>query len=205
MRRGALILCGGKSSRMGRDKATLPFGPELMLERVVRLVGEVVPAENIVVVAAPEQHLPPLPQAVGVAHDSDAFRGPLAGLATGLRALGGRADAAYATGCDVPLLAPAFVERMFALLGDADVAVPRDGEFHHPLAAVYRTSVLAEVERLLAADRLRPRFLFDVVRTREVPVDELRSADPHLWTLRNLNAEADYRAALADAGFAAPA
>jgi hypothetical protein len=43
------------------------------------------------------------------------------------------------------------------------------------------------------------------VRTREVPVDELRSADPHLWTLRNLNAEADYRAALADAGFAAPA
>ena len=47
MRRGAIILCGGKSSRMGRDKATLPFGPELMLQRVVRLIGEVVePGEH---------------------------------------------------------------------------------------------------------------------------------------------------------------
>ena len=44
MRRGAIILCGGASSRMGRDKAWLPFGPdEVMLQRVVRLVGEVVP------------------------------------------------------------------------------------------------------------------------------------------------------------------
>jgi molybdopterin-guanine dinucleotide biosynthesis protein A len=87
-------------------------------------------------------------------------------------------------------------------LGDADVAVPRDGEFHHPLAAVYRASVLPEIQRLLSEDRLRPRFLFDVVRTREVPVDELRAADPALSTLRNLNAEKDYRAALAEAGFA---
>jgi molybdenum cofactor guanylyltransferase len=122
-------------------------------------------------------------------------------LAAGLRQLVGRADAAYATACDVPLLKPAFVARMFELLGDHAIAVPRDGEHHHPLAAVYRTTVLPHVERLLAADRLRPRFLFDEVKTREAPVEELRSIDVDLSTLKNLNYPADYEAALAAAGF----
>jgi len=52
---------------MGRDKATLPFGPELMLQRVVRLLGEAV--EEIVVVAAPSQELPPLPDSVHIVRD----------------------------------------------------------------------------------------------------------------------------------------
>jgi molybdopterin-guanine dinucleotide biosynthesis protein A len=202
MRRGALILCGGKSSRMGRDKATLPFGPELMLRRVVRLMSDVVEPENIVVVAAPGQTLPELPADVTVVHDAQQYLGPLAGLATGLRAMGNRGDAAYATGCDVPLLVPAFVSRMFELLGEHDVAVPRDGEHHHPLAAVYRATVLPKIEALLAAERLRPRFLFDEVDTVEIPVKELRGVDPRLSTLENLNFAEDYEAALKAAGFA---
>lgn len=202
MEQGAIILCGGKSSRMGRDKATLPFGPEQMLQRVVRLLGEVVDLGKIVVVAAPGQALPELPVGVSVAHDSRQERGPLEGLAAGLRSLSGRADAVYATSCDVPLLVPSFVERMFDLLGEYDIAVPRDGQHHHPLAAVYRLTVLAHVQKLLDADRLRPRFLFDEVNTREVPVEELRSVDPQLSTLENLNHPEDYRSALAAAGFA---
>jgi molybdopterin-guanine dinucleotide biosynthesis protein A len=201
MIKGAIILCGGKSSRMRRDKATLPFGSEQMLQRVVRLVSEAVEPQKIVVVAAPEQLLPELPGEVAVARDLHKGRGPLEGLAAGLRQLSGRADAAYATACDVPLLVPAFVARMFELLGDHDIAVPRDGEHHHPLAAVYRTTVLARVERLLSADRLSPRFLFDEFNTHEVSVDNLRSVDPQLLTLENLNYEADYLSALAAAGF----
>jgi molybdopterin-guanine dinucleotide biosynthesis protein A len=201
MRQGAIILCGGKSSRMGRDKASLPFGPELMLQRVVRLIGEAIDRKYIVVVAAPDQELPDLPAGVSVARDARAFRGPLEGLASGLRALADRVDAAYATACDVPLLVPAFVDRIFELLGDFDAAVPFDGQYHHPLAAVYRPKVLPEIQRLLDSDRLRPRFLFDEVRALEIPVDELRSVDPELSTLANLNYEEDYVAALAAAGF----
>jgi molybdopterin-guanine dinucleotide biosynthesis protein A len=196
MRKGAIILCGGKSTRMGRDKATLPFGPETMLQRVVRLVAEVVTPANIVVVAAADQSLPPLPPDIKIAHDDHPERGPLEGLAAGLHALRDSADAVYATGCDVPLLVPAFVERMFALLDDHEIVVPSDGEFHHPLAAVYRPSVLAAVERLLASDRLSPRALFGEVRTLEVPVEELRGVDAQLLTLRNLNRFEDYTAAL---------
>jgi molybdenum cofactor guanylyltransferase len=202
MQPGAIILCGGKSSRMGRDKATLPFGPELMLQRVVRLVGEVVAFENMVVVAAPNQMLPALPEGVATARDDQEYRGPLSGMATGLRALTGQVDAAYVTACDVPLLVPAFVERMFELLGEFDIAVPVDDQHHHPLAAVYRPSVLEHVQRLLDAGRMRPRFLFDEASTREVPVDELRAVDPQLSTLENLNCDQDYIAALTKTGFA---
>lgn len=211
MRKGAIILCGGKSSRMGRDKATLPFGPELMLQRVVRRMVEVVDVGNIVVVGAPNQRLPELPVGVLVAHDGSEFHGPLAGLATGLRALADRpevsrlevVEAVYVTGCDVPLLVPAFVRRMFDVLGDYAIAVPYDGQHHHPLAAVYRPSVLRAVERLLADGQMRPRFLFEVVRTKEVSVEDLRSVDPELATLENLNYVQDYRVALTKAGFAA--
>ena len=90
---------------------------------------------------------------------------------------------------------------MFEMLKEHDIAVPRDGQHHHPLAAVYRTSVLDHVQQLLGADRLRPRFLFDEVNTREVLVDELRSVDPELATLENLNHPEDYLSALATAGF----
>ena len=85
------------------------------------------------------------------------------GWRLGCARLANRVDAAYATACDVPLLVPAFVERMFELLGDYDIAVPFDGEHHHPLAAVYRPTVLPKIEALLASERMRPRFLFDEV------------------------------------------
>jgi molybdopterin-guanine dinucleotide biosynthesis protein A len=172
-----------------------------MLQRVVRLIGESAAGDNMVVIAAPNQTLPAISSKIVIVRDEREYRGPLEGLATGLRALQGKVDAVYATACDVPLLAPAFVDRMFQLLDDFDIAVPFDGEHHHPLAAVYRVTVLSQIQELLDADRLRPRFLFDEVRTREVPVDDLRSIDPQLSTLENLNYEADYLNALEAAGF----
>ena len=184
---------------MGLAKLALPFGPELMLQRVVRLLAEVV--SPIVVVAAPEQPLPPLPAGVMVATDEREGRGPLEGLLAGLTAIAPHADAAYATSCDVPLLVPAFALYMIERLGDCDIAVPVEGEFAHPLAGVYRTSVLPHIRELLATDQLRPAFLVDRVKTCRVPVDDLRTADPQLSTLQNLNRPEDYLAALAAAGF----
>jgi molybdopterin-guanine dinucleotide biosynthesis protein A len=202
MRHGGIILCGGRSTRMGADKGSLPFGPERMLQRIVRLLGDV--CAPIVVVAAPEGQLPPLPAGVIVAHDRQSGRGPLEGLWAGLRALPPDVDAAYVTSCDVPLLAPAFVRRMFALLGSDSAAVPVSGGYHHPLAAVYRRTLVDVVEQLLAAERMRPAYLFDTVPTRRVDERELRDVDPRLDTLKNLNRPADYLAALAQAGFTAP-
>lgn len=193
---GGIVLCGGQSQRMGRPKAWLPFGDERMLPRVVRLLGEAV--GPIVVVAAPEQEVPPLPPEVVVVRDEEKGRGPLQGLAAGLAALEGRVEAAYVSSCDVPFLRPAFVRRLIDLLGDHAICVPRVGEHHHPLAAVYRLSVRAAVVRLLQADRLRPFFLFEAVPTRVVEAAELLDVDPTFQTLRNLNTSEDYEQALRD-------
>ena len=195
-KKGAIILCGGKSSRMGRDKATLPFGPELMLQRIVRLLSEEVDSSAIVVVSAKGQLLPPLPPEIRVVCDENPGRGPLEGLAAGLKAMPDHVEAVYATSCDVPLMATSFVRAIFDHLGDHEIAVPVEGQFHHPLAAVYRPRVLAVVQQLLAANKLRPRFLFDEVDTMEVDVESLRVFDPMLSTLMNLNHPEDYEKAL---------
>jgi molybdenum cofactor guanylyltransferase len=192
------VLAGGKSTRMGEPKAMLPFGPETMLQRVVRLLG--ISVSTIAVVAAREQELPPLPEGVIITRDEREARGPLEGLRAGLKALPESVDAAYVTSCDVPLLVPAFVERMLGLLGNHDIAVMEIDGFAHPLSAVYRRSILPAVEALLAQDRLRPVFLFDAVRTRRVAPGEMRAADPDLRTLRNLNTREDYEAALQELG-----
>jgi molybdopterin-guanine dinucleotide biosynthesis protein A len=196
---GGIVLCGGRSTRMGVPKATLPFGPETMLQRVVRLLGTVV--SPIVAVAAREQSLPELPADVKITYDEREQRGPLEGLRAGLKALPDSVDAAYITSCDVPLLEPAFVTRMVELLGDYDIAVMEIDGFPHPLSAVYRRDVLPHVEALLEKDRLRPVFLFDAVRTRRVRPEEMLTVDPELRTLRNLNTREDYLAALSEAGY----
>jgi molybdopterin-guanine dinucleotide biosynthesis protein A len=195
---GGIVLCGGKSTRMGVPKATLPFGPETMLQRVVRLLGTVV--SPVVVVAAQGQPLPKLPDEITVTHDEREQRGPLEGLRAGLKALPNSVDIAYITSCDVPLLVPGFVVRMIELLGDHDIAVMEIEGFPHPLSAVYRRDTLPQVEALLAEDRLRPVFLFDTVRTRRVRPEEMTVVDPQLRTLRNLNTRADYLEALSEAG-----
>ena len=152
MTASGIVLSGGRSTRMGVPKATLPFGPETMLQRVVRLLGTVV--SPIVVVAARDQSLPELPADVKITHDEREQRGPLEGLRAGLKALPNSVDVAYITSCDVPLLVPAFVVRMVELLGDHDIAVMEIEGFPHPLSAVYRRDTLPHVEALLEKDRL---------------------------------------------------
>ncbi len=111
---GGVVLCGGRSSRMGRPKAWLSVGGETMLYRVVRVVGAVV--DPVVVVAAPGQDVPPLPAGVEVVRDEQEGLGPLGGLAAGLAALAGRVEVVYLSGCDVPLLREGFVRQVLAPL-----------------------------------------------------------------------------------------
>jgi molybdopterin-guanine dinucleotide biosynthesis protein A len=200
---GAIVLCGGQSRRMGRPKAWLPFGPEAMLQRVVRLLGQVV--GPIVVVAAPGQDLPDLPDSIGVARDPVSDRGPLQGLAAGLSALPDGVELAYATATDVPFLRPGWVARLAELIDDRDLAIPEIGGYLHPLAALYRRrTVLPAVEALLDADRLRPVFLLEGLRALRVDSGMMAAVDPDLVTLRNLNTPEDYRRALEESALTPP-
>jgi molybdopterin-guanine dinucleotide biosynthesis protein A len=182
---------------MGRPKLSLPFGDETMLGRIVRIVGEVV--TPVVVVASLGQELPPLPAQTLVAHDSVEGQGPLAGIAAGIAALYGRVDAAYVSSCDVPLLKGEFIRVMIESLGTHEIAVPREGEYDHPLAAVYRTTLERRAIQLLNAGKRRLQDLVAASHARRVSVTELRRLDPSLESLRNVNTPADYAAAVAAA------
>lgn len=191
---GGIVLCGGRSSRMGRPKAWLPFGDEVLLQRVVRVLGKVL--DPVVVVAAPAQELPPLPPSVRITHDDREYLGPLNGLAAGLDALTGLADVAYLSSCDVPFLRREFVARVVDRLGEASICIPEVGGFLHPLAATYRVDLLPRVRALVEAGRLRPVFLAEGVPTRILREGDLEDVDAGLWSLRNVNTPEEYEAAL---------
>jgi molybdenum cofactor guanylyltransferase len=200
------VLAGGRSTRMGRPKANLEWHGSTLLHRVTGIVGRAT-GGPVVVVRAPEQELPALPPGVRVVEDAAEGRGPLQGLAAGLAAVAAEADIAYVSSTDVPLLHPAFVRAVIrgANREDVDVALPVVHGFKHPLAAAYRTSLVPAVEELIAEDRMRPAFLFERSRVRELGEDallrdaELAEADPELLSVLNLNEPDDYERARARA------
>ena len=183
---------------MGQAKLSLPFGTESMLARVVRILSEVV--SPIVVVAAVGQDIPSLSPEVIIARDDQEGLGPLAGLAIGLSMLPTDVTAAYASGCDVPLLKPGFIRLMIDSLGDHQLVIPRDGKYYHPLAAVYRSELADRARELVTAGRLRPVFLVDECDSRMIDVEELRRVDPRLDSLQNVNTPEAYEHALQGAG-----
>jgi molybdopterin-guanine dinucleotide biosynthesis protein A len=197
----AIVLAGGRSSRMGSPKAALEWHGSTLLRRVTGILAREV-AGPVVVVRAPGQELPALAPAIEVVADARENRGPLQGLAAGLQAIGDRAAVAYVSGTDVPLLHPAFVHRvLFAFTDHVDVVLPEVGGYRQPLAAAYRLDLLSTVEELLAADRLRPAFLYERCRVlalgeRTLLADSaLASRDPGLRSVENLNQPADYERA----------
>jgi molybdenum cofactor guanylyltransferase len=195
------VLAGGRSSRMGSAKAALPWHGSTLLRRVTGIVARCV-AGPVVVVRAPGQELPGLNPGVEVVQDAQEHRGPLEGLAAGLEAIADRADVVYVSSTDLPLLHPAFVQHVVASLdGGADVVLPEVDGYRQPLAAAYRTDLLATVQELVAADRLRPAFLFERCRVRHLSDEALRTdpmlqrLDPALDSVSNLNEPSDYEAA----------
>jgi molybdenum cofactor guanylyltransferase len=188
---------------MGTPKATLEWHGSTLLRRVTGIVARAT-GGPVVVVRAPGQDLPALPKGVEVTEDAREGRGPLQGLAAGLAAVDGRAEVAFVSSTDAPLLHPAFVRRVVRAVDDEhDVALPQAGGFPHPLAAAYRTALLPAVQELIAADRMRPAFLFETARVRRLDEDRLladpavSAFDPALDSVLNLNEPADYQAARA--------
>lgn len=175
-----VVLAGGESRRMGRDKATLPFlrsadggdGDATMVEHVVGVVGQC--CQPVFVVAAVGQALPALP--VSVLRDELRGQGPL--LATG-RALRVAAAAgfrhAFVCAVDMPFLNAAFIVDLArrAEQLDVDVVLPWDGQDHY-LAAVYRTALADRIDALLAVGQRSMRALAEVSDTQRIVVSDSR-------------------------------
>jgi molybdenum cofactor guanylyltransferase len=186
----AIILTGGKSSRMGRPKALLPFGNELLIAHLVRQLER--KFKLVVVVAAPDQELPPLP--AKVVRDEVAYQGPVGGIYYGLRVAIG--TGAFVTSCDAAFLSLPLISFLTSQMLNHDVVVPYWQDRFQPLHAVYRTSVAPLLKEQLGRGELRPISLYDRVRTRKVDEQEIRRFDPEGLSFFNMNAPDDYAHAL---------
>jgi molybdopterin-guanine dinucleotide biosynthesis protein A len=208
MRAAGLVLAGGRSSRMGVPKAALEWHGSTLLARtcgVLRRAG----LDPVLVVRAPGQKLPALPTYVEVVDDPREGLGPLQGMAVGLTALADRAEVAFVCSTDLPFLHAELVRRVLRPFGDPvdgdalDVVLPVARGYPQPLSAAYRTRLAPAVAALVAADRLRPAFIFEDATVLRLDDDALladaalRVADPTLESLVNVNERADYDAARA--------
>jgi molybdenum cofactor guanylyltransferase len=186
----AIVLAGGRSSRMGEPKALLDWHGEPLVHHIAGILARV--CRPVIVVAAAGQSLP-VPEEVEIAVDAAPERGPLEGVAAGIRALGGRSPAVFLAAVDLPLLHPAFIGQMLAALPGFDAAVAVADGRDQPLAAAYDARLLERAPQLLAAGEARVTALLEHGQIRRIAVAELVEPD----SLRNVNTQAEYRRLLA--------
>lgn len=178
-----------------------------MLESVVGVLASLPSCRTIIVVAAENQEIPRslVAESTGriiLTRDRIPNRGPLEGFAAGLLKVAElnptvTSGPCFLTSCDVPQLQAAFVQAVVRSLTDGlEAAVPNDEKYPQPLAAAYDVSLLATVLNLLEQGRQSMKALLEVIRIRHIPVESLRSIDPSLLSLQNINTPEDFAAAV---------
>ena len=199
MKRSAIILAGGSSSRLGRDKALVRLAGKPLIrhvfEKVVDLVDEVV-----VVVSSSEQREPIKSlfsrDHVKFALDDGFLQSPLVGAFTGFENTSG--EYALLLPCDTPFLSAGIILLLMDLCVNMDATIPRWPNDHiEPLQAVYRTRAAhAASKKALDEGRMDMRSMISALRrVRYVSTIVLREIDPKLRTFFNVNTPVDLRMA----------
>ena len=190
---GAIVLAGGRSSRLGQDKALVQVDGQPLVQWLPARLSEWL-SPVLVVTDRVDRYSITSPQV------ADAFpeTGPLGGLATGLQAL--RAPAAFACACDMPLIRAEMISLLCAALPGYDMVIPERGGRLEPLCAVYSTTCLPAIHRLLVDRKLRLAGVAAEVRTRVVPEATWRTIDPDGDSFLSINTPADLAHMQARAG-----
>jgi len=183
----AIILAGGKSSRLGRDKALLPWqGTTILAALATRLQQAFA---HVLIVTTPDHQL--ASPAGRIVYDLIPGKNSLGGLHGGL--MQSPAQKNFVCACDMPLLLPELAQDLMARSSGFEVIIPRVHDRLQPLCAVYDKTCLPFITRALAAGQLRMTGWLSQVRVRVVAEAELRQVDATLQSFYNVNTEADYR------------
>lgn len=189
----AAVMAGGKSRRMGTDKAWLDVGDgRPIVQRVIDVARDV--ADEVFLVANDEKF-----RTLGLRVVPDRFPdgGALGGIATGIGAA--THDRVLVIACDMPFLRADVLRYLVDQAEDVDAVVPRIGGEHETLHALYTKACLTPIERALEAGKMRVISFFPDVRVRTLGEDDLRLFDPDLRSFTNVNTPEELAAAKARA------
>lgn len=191
-----IVLAGGRSTRMGVDKASMLLDGVTLLQRTVTALSEV--AAEIVAVRAPGQSLPAVESACpfSVIEDAVEGEGPLIGIAAGLREA--RHDVALVVACDMPFLQPPLL-RLLAERAAAGrrFVVPMYDRRPQPLCSAFRREALPVLEARIEAGERRIMAVADGLDADRVPPEQWAAADAGGRSFENVNTPEEFEAALA--------
>lgn len=182
-----VILAGGKSSRMGRNKSFVTLAGKSLIEIVLDTVTSVFPQPPVIITNSPGLY-----EHLGVTMASDIYKdkGPLAGIHTGL--IHSSTAYSFVIGCDMPFLDAGFIKFMVARLHDEQVLIPRSGKWVEPLHALYAASCLPFIEAKLNQDICKIQAFFPDVHIKYVDIKEYGHG---INCFANINSQADLAAA----------
>ena len=183
-----VILAGGRSSRMGSNKALLPYRGGLFIESIHRQLSNLFP-EVLLITNTPEQYdfLP-----CRKAGDIHPDMGALAGLQSGL--FHSSTEHIFAVACDMPYLDDRLIRYLTGRRHRGDVVIPESEAGFEPLHAIYAKGCLPHMEASLLANRRRIVSFFDKVDIVTVQRSVTAAFDPSFRCFSNINTPDDYYA-----------
>lgn len=197
----AFIQAGGRSSRMGTDKAWVEIAGHPMIEQVLAAAAPVAAGLSIIIHPA-NPHIDRYRKLAAtwrarLLDDLHDHQGPLGGIHTALKHCEG-GESALVLACDLPFLTTEFLAFLWqehqARTAQVTVPIAEDGR-RQPLAAIYGQSCLAAVERQLAHGELKVDRLYDFVRTEQIAFEEFAHLAGARQLLLNINTVEDHRKA----------
>jgi molybdopterin-guanine dinucleotide biosynthesis protein A len=184
----SIILAGGKSSRLGQNKALQVIEGKSLIQWVVDRLA--ILSTEIIIATAHGEAIP-CSSTVRIKTIADIYpgKGPLVGIYSGL--IASSSPRTIVVGCDTPFLSVSLLEYMTQICPIFDIVVPQIENKLEPLCAVYSKNCLAPIQELLGRDERQIRRLFDMVEVKYVEEDEINRFDPRHLSFFNINGQTD--------------
>jgi len=176
-----IILAGGKSRRMKKDKALLEIGKKQVIKLIVEKLKIVF--DNVLIIGNSSLDYQFL--GVRIVEDAVSEKGPLGGIYTGLSA--SQSEYNFICGCDMPFLNVDLLRFMVSETDDNDIIIPVIKGFVEPLHAIYSKRCLPAIKSRIEAEDLKVKSFFSEVKCKHLPEDKIKKYDPYLLSFSNLN------------------
>lgn len=182
-----IILAGGKSRRLGKDKAFETVGGIAIIDRVIAASG--LAAVKLYIVSNDPAKFASYAERAELLRDEIPALGPLGGLYTALLATPDRYN--FVVPCDAPFVRPELLKFLLAELTDCDAVVPASDNRKHTTLAGYSITCLPAIEKQLSLGKLRVDSFFPDVRVKHPEAGETRPYDPDGLSFFNVNTADD--------------